>query len=92
MERVKFPSLQGWRLKCKVCGHTARRRLAGTDECVRPYTGSTAEAGCRYVSNLSSTVFFVLFQDEGVGHAGNVVADYARESFVLRFFLILMGK
>jgi hypothetical protein len=32
-----------------------------------------------YESVLSTTVFFVLLKNEMIGHAGDVIADYARE-------------
>ena len=50
----------------------------------------TAEASRPHInlSNLAE-MLFVLFEDEVVGHAGDVVADYARERFLFRFFLIV---
>jgi hypothetical protein len=41
---------------------------------------------------LVSAVFFVLLEDEGVGHAGDVVADGARETFLFCLLLIVVGK
>ena len=39
-----------------------------------------------------AAVLFVLLEDEVVGHAGDVVADDARERIFLGFFLVIAGK
>ena len=42
--------------------------------------------------SIPAAVFLVLFDDEMVGHAGDVVADHAGQGFLRGFLLIVVGQ
>ena len=55
------------------------------------FAGQPKAAVPTYLSS-GTAVLFVLLEDEGIGHAGNVIADDARQAFVLCLLLILMRQ
>jgi len=77
----EVPKFAGWELVAQGIGSQARLRLRWT-----------AEGGCPHMFDLPSAVFFVLFEDEGIGHACDVITDHPWQAFLLSFVLILVRE
>jgi len=41
---------------------------------------------------ISAAVLLILFDDEMIGHAGDVVADYPRQGFLVGFLLVIVRQ
>ena len=43
-------------------------------------------------SARTAAVLLILFDDEMIGHAGDVIADHARQRFLRGFFLVIVRQ
>ena len=46
----------------------------------------------RLPGSVLAAVLFVLFDDEVIGHAGNIVADHAGQGFLCGFLLVIVRE